>query len=53
MLKRYAVRIFDGTFTRVYTTWAVNEDAAKDRAEIQHVGQGFRIVTVTVTRIGK
>jgi hypothetical protein len=53
MLKRYAVRIFDGTFTRVYTTKTANADQAQERAEIQHIGRGYKIVSITVTEIGK
>lgn len=53
MLKRYAVRIFDGTFTRVYATRATSIQEAQKRAEIQHIGLGHRIITVTVTEIGK
>ena len=54
MLKRYAVRIFDGTFTRVYNTQAFSAKEAQERAEIQHVvGTKGRIERVTVTEIGK
>ena len=53
MLKKYAVRVFDGTYTRIYTTQAIDENAAADKIVDYYTAFGCTIEVKAVTEIGK
>ena len=51
MDKKYTIRIFDGTYTRVYTTEAKNMLQAEKKIMELHMHNGHDIIKMTTTEV--
>lgn len=49
MFKKYTVRIFDGTYTSVYTTEDIDLASAENKIVKYHLALGGKVINVTTT----
>lgn len=51
-MKKYTIRIFDGKYTTIYTTEAINKNTAIAKITDYHIALGGIVEKVTATEIG-
>ena len=53
MASKYTVRIFDGQYTSIYNTEAIDATTAQAKIVSYHVALGGTVQKVTTTKVGK